>query len=86
MPPHTASQDKACIDQKGDIDASLKVLPIFLLSSKLFVVRQSSMKAFLELVPGLRQILSVAVKAYKTSNQLRDRRVSMLKGARRSRS
>ena len=38
VPPHTASQDKACIDQKGDIDASLKVLPIFLLSSKLFVV------------------------------------------------
>ena len=34
MPPHTASQDKACIDQKGDIDASLKVLPIFLLASK----------------------------------------------------
>ena len=32
------TQDKACIDQKGDINASLKVLPIFLLSSKIFVV------------------------------------------------
>ena len=32
------TQDKACIDQKGDINASLKVLPIFLLSSKMFVV------------------------------------------------
>ena len=30
--------DKACIDQSGDIDASLKVLPIYLLASKMFVV------------------------------------------------
>ena len=30
--------DKACIDQAGDIDASLKALPIFLLASKRFVV------------------------------------------------
>ena len=30
--------DKACIDQSGDIDKSLKALPIFLLSSKSFVV------------------------------------------------
>ena len=30
--------DKACIDQAGDIDASLKALPIFLLESQSFVV------------------------------------------------
>ena len=30
--------DKACIDQAGDINASLKALPIFLLASKYFVV------------------------------------------------
>ena len=30
--------DKACIDQSGDIDASLQALPIFLLSSRFFVV------------------------------------------------
>ncbi len=30
--------DKACIDQAGDINASLRALPIFLLASKYFVV------------------------------------------------
>ena len=30
--------DKACIDQSGDINASLKALPIFLLSSRYFAV------------------------------------------------
>ena len=30
--------DKACIDQSGDINASLRALPIFLLSSQCFVV------------------------------------------------
>ena len=30
--------DKACIDQSGDINASLKALPIFLLASRYFAV------------------------------------------------
>ena len=37
-PPFESRWRQACIDQKGDIDASLKVLPIFLLTSKTLCV------------------------------------------------